>query len=460
MSQALKGILERKLSDGVFGDTTTGADWCVKALHPSDPLTEVRGIPDQSSVPTVCMNYQSTFTLRTTSTNTWSFDMTMLPHPYYFAFWQGNDGGVFCPESVDTLEGNMWNTQIIQGGGMPTSDQLLSTWLGLAQRWRLVYAGVTVYQDGPDLANQGTIVVAQTPLVAPTTYLVHTTGAVSEQTVGVKYYSQPILGPSFSRSQNMPNAMLGRSRDGAYVPLKLTETCQDWYGPETIIGVVSGVSSTVGQSVTVIIPTTYTPNYPFPAVHSTTYNLGPPASLAGAAVVDLISSNCAQISARNLSPQTSYTFFFRYGLELQMAPSSALTPQLKLSPPYDPKAMITYFMLNREMKDAYPADYNDLGKMWDVISGAVKTLAPALNLVVPGLGPVARSVTGFGDAIRTRRQNRKKGIRNADQNKAAMEDMIRDTPQMAKDAAATLQNVRMLRNSRRRRRQRKAVAVK
>lgn len=464
MTQALKGILEQKLAGAMFGDTPTGADWCVKALHPSDPLTEVRGVPDHSAVPTVCMNYQSTFTLRTSGTSTWAFDMSILPHPYYFAYWSGNDGNVVCPESGINIEGNMWNTQLIQGGGQPASDALLNAWLGVAQRWRLAYAGCTIYQDGPDLANQGTIVVAQTPVVSQLTTSSQTIGTTAFSSVPLKYYSKAIMGPAFARSQNMPSAMLGRSRDGAYVPLKLTDTCQDWFGPETVIGVLSGLS-VMPNSAVVQIPNTYLPNYPFPSVQSTVLKPSD-GTFSGDALVDLVSTNVAQVSARNLSPQTSYTFYFRYGIEMQMAPSSALTPQLKLSPPYDPRALNTYFMLSREMKDAYPADYNDLGKMWDVISGAIKTVAPALNLAVPGLGALGKGVAMFGDSVRARRRGNPlfaplRPVAAAPQRpalptrseRAAMLQMVRDNPQGAREAAVQATNLVPLARRPRRRRQ-------
>ncbi|MCW4014623.1 MAG: hypothetical protein NWF07_16770 [Candidatus Bathyarchaeota archaeon] len=336
----------------------------------------------------------------------WSFDMTVMPHPYYFAYWSGTKA--YNPESARTAEGNFWNTQLVSGAGEPTNAALYTAWTDLASRWRLAYSGVTVYQDGPDLANQGTIVVAQAPLT-PRIFIfsnfVANTSVVSA--VRAAFYEEATQGPSFSRSQTMPNAMMGRSRDGAYVPLKLTETGQDWFSTEQDISVLSAVTNHTGTA-SCKLPFNSLPSFPFPCatpLYETAQSPG--SAVLGDVVSGLIGSNCAHISARNLSDQTSYTFYFRFGIELQLSANSSMTPQLKLSPPYDRQALDTYFMLSREMKDAYPADYNDLGKMWDVISGAAKTLAPALNLVFPGLGNATTTVASLGDAIRKKRQDQR-----------------------------------------------------
>jgi len=60
-----------------LGSTPTGSDWCLKALHPADPLTEVRGVPDQSSVPSVFLNFQTVGSVKPSShaVGTWGCDL-------------------------------------------------------------------------------------------------------------------------------------------------------------------------------------------------------------------------------------------------------------------------------------------------------------------------------------------------------------------------------------------------
>jgi hypothetical protein len=116
----------------------------------------------------------------------------------------------------------------------------------------------------------------------------------------------------------------------------------------------------------------------------------------------MLSGNVAHVSARNLALSTSYSFFFRYGIEMQVKPDSFLAPQMKLSPPYDPVALDSYFAIARELKDAYPSDYNDLGKLWDVIKSAASVALPVLSMAGPygkSAAMVGRLAIQGGDAL-------------------------------------------------------------
>lgn len=410
MSQQLKNVIVKE--GRVFGDTNTGVDWCVKALHPSDPMTEVRGIPDQSAVPTLCMNYQSTasLTIAAGQTTPWAFDLTLLPHPLFFAYWDGVKA--HDPATNVTGEGNFFNSQVGQfGTGV---DVIMADWLRLAKRWRLCYQSVTVLQDGPDLANQGTLAVCQStfePRILNTCFT--TPGDNLIAAFKTASWDQSTEGPNFERSQAMPNAMIGRSKEGCYIPLKLTDTCQQWHSettsliPMTYQNLQSGLPSGLVQ-----VPGAYSPAYPFPYVQPLSGT--PTTGVRGQVIPDLLNGNVAHLSARNLSDQTSFTFQFRTGIEIQLDPSSNLTPQLKLSPPHDPRALSMYFAIARELKDAYPADYNVTGKLWSAIRDALGMIAPALLTAIPGgstlipmVGPVLDGATIVGKAIKARRQKRK-----------------------------------------------------
>jgi hypothetical protein len=405
MSQKLRGEIEKKTSS--FGLTSTGADWCIKALHPSDPMTEVRGIPDQSAVPTLCMNYQTTTTLSIVpgQATPWEFDFTLLPHPLYFAYWEGVKAR--DPATGVVGAGNFWNTQLEPSIAVPTGYDLSQAWRALAQRWRLCYMSVTIIQDGPDLANQGTIVVSQAPLEPR----ILTFGMTLTSQLWASYrlaaFDQAAEGPNFMRSQALPNAMMGRSRDGAYIPLKLTDTSQDWQSESDYYAPMNmGPAQPPGATVNSLIQPTMTPTYPF---HDVVTAHGTNGAFHGDAIPCLMNGNVAHVSARNLSDQTSFTFHFRMGVELQLAPSSVLTPQLKLSPPFDPVALEVYFKIARELKDGYPGEYNHIGRMWDVLSNIVTRLDPFIRALPMGevVAPAVQTVRLVGDTVRSSRKARK-----------------------------------------------------
>lgn len=387
--QTLRKTIESRVPS--FGLTNTGADWCVKALHPSDPMTEVRGIPDHSAVPSLTMNYQSAFTLSPAAIaeGTWSFDMTLVPHPIQMMVGAYYDSETPLGEYVSCL-----NSQIDGADHVAK----FASFITMAQRWRLCYQSVTVYQDGPDLANQGTIVVSQTPCCPRIAH------PISNTAVAPVCWYQTDDKPSFEHSQAMPNAYLNRSREGAYVPLKLTETCQDWVSEADSVmpGAIDFSAAAGSTGLVTSIPAVGT---------GSTWPFGGLVPYYASAGVDhgdrtspLLNGTVAHISARNLATTTSYTFHVRQGIELQVVPGSQLSPQLKLSPKYDRRALDVYYLIARELKDAYPADYNDLGKIWDVISIALKSLSPLLPMP---LGVVAGGTAMLGDYIRQTRKSRK-----------------------------------------------------
>lgn len=343
------------------------------------------------------MNYQSTFSLSPTvgATGTWEFEASLLPHPIDFMYINKKDS--IYPVG---FESNFMNQQV---DGATHFDKYLS-FIGMVQRWRLAYMSVTCYQDGPDLANQGSIVVCQNPVMAQEfSMCANSTPPGSMVSIFPKFHAYSIEDhPNFTTAQGMPNAYFGRSREGAYVPLKLTETCQDWVSDADRVGASSVAQALPNESIYDCTGSNL-PVFPHVNIHPTGYVVG--GYMAGQGTSPMLNATWAHISTRNLAITTSFTFFVRCGIEMQVSPSSVLSPQLKLSPPYDPVALTSYFQIARELKDGYPSEYNDLGKMWDTISKAAKKILPIFH-DIPIIGAPAKMVSGIvgaGDVIRARR---------------------------------------------------------
>jgi hypothetical protein len=124
----------------------------------------------------------------------------------------------------------------------------------------------------------------------------------------------------------------------------------------------------------------------------------------------MLNGTFAHICARNLDVTTSFTFYIRMGIEMQVCPGSVLSPQMKLSPPHDQMALDAYFAIARELKDGYPADFNDLGKIWEVISRAGKAVLPFIGATGPlgaSVSAVGRAAIGLGDNIAERRKSKR-----------------------------------------------------
>lgn len=380
-----------------LGATSDGRDWCIKALHPSDPLNEIRGIPDESSVPSVFVGYNAQFTLAapTNAAGSWGFDMTVLPHPVAFAEVHAYDEQVAHSQLV-----NFVNPQLTGA----THTLKYQAFKETAQRWRLAYMGVTAVQDASALSNQGSIVACQTaakPLIL--------TGPSATAFSADEICFEPIMvwqagdQPSFSTAQSMPNSYFGASKDGLYMPLRLTRTHQLWHGQHDEV-MNGGLWATEGGAGYRVVPAA-AKGWPF---DDPVTGLDSPCVVAGAigagdATSPLCNDVIGHISVQNLALTTKYRFYIRVGFEIQVQPGSLLTPHQQLSPAYDPVALETYFRMNREFKDAYPEEYNSLSKIWEIISRIAKTVAPALSFI-PGVGPILATAVpaaaAVGDRIR------------------------------------------------------------
>jgi hypothetical protein len=199
----------------------------------------------------------------------------------------------------------------------------------------------------------------------------------------------------------MPNAYFGASKEGCYMPLRLTPTHTHWTTEADFENVLNTNLVEVIGSNAVAVPSS-------PGLSSMPYYAVSPAVLDGPTLIkgDVVYKPQNGIwggISRNLSIQTRYTMYFRVGVEVRVHPGTLLCSQQRMSPLYDPTALAAYHRINRELKDAYPVDFNDLGKLWEVIKSAAKVVLP----VVGGMGPIGAAVSGIGggaiagiDAIR------------------------------------------------------------
>lgn len=375
-----------------MGATEEGAAWCTKALHPSDPVSECAGIPDESAVPSAHMNFMSTFQFKApagiAASDTWGFDLDVLPHPVAFGAVQTFDSAVTLSELVA-----LNNTQLTGAN----HSAKYATWVGYAQRWRPTYMGVTLYQDGAALTNQGTLQACQRPV-----HSVRLNGLAGQYAPGTLSGGRLALDTityqsgdrtSFETVSNMPNAYIGKSSEGCYMPIIMTQTCQKWHGQHDQ---VQFLGITTPDASGYAVPTaSASQKWPFYDV-AQIYQSGSAAStvVCGNTISKPGSDIWGLICARNLDPSTSFTVVFRAGWEIQCQPGTLLSPQLHISPPYDPQALATYFAIRRELKDAYPAAFNDWGKIWGVIKKAASVVLPGVSM----MGPIGAGIAGAGGA--------------------------------------------------------------
>lgn len=369
----------------------------MKALHPSDPVSECQGIPDESAVPTAHMNFMTSYQMvapsGTAAGDTWGFDLDVLPHPVALGALHAYDSAV----SHNTLAAIL-NTQLT---GADHAAKY-TTWTSYAQRWRPTYVGVTVYQDGAALTNQGTIIACQRPVHEWKMYSTvgaFNTGAKTAGTAVTQLIAfQSGDATSFETATNMPNAYIGKSMEGCYMPLIMTESCQKWHGQHdscSYLGKISASPNSVGWT----LAASATDQWPFYGLATSGEAAGNGNTYMGSVTSRLGSDIWGLICARNLDPTTSFTIIFRAGYEIQAQPGTLLSPQLHVSPQYDPDAIANYYRIRREMKDAYPADFNDWGKIWNVIKSIGRVVLPGVAMMGPIGAGVAAAAGGVGSVV-------------------------------------------------------------
>lgn len=348
------------------------------------------------------MSYYNVFRLScplAQTTGTWGFDLTVMPNLLVPLYYVKVDS-----VGAATETGNYMNLSFTPPGvPAPTYPELFNQWSALGvEAHRLIAMSVTAYQDGPALANQGTVTAAQWPVARSKWY--HNSANIYENTPYQHHISSSRIASytdndfaRYERSQHLPNAYFSESKEGCYLPLRLTRTCQHWTTEADLefIGdpIVGGTNGNMRLGTVNGQPDRHAA--PFPALSAARSNdvildtnFG---GLWGDRVFAPLNDTWGGISCRNLSYQTSYAFYIRQVVECRVTPTSLLAPQVQMSPPYDPTAIAAYFRINRELKDAYPADFNDLGKIWDVIKGAAKVALPALGMMPGPLGLIGKA---------------------------------------------------------------------
>jgi hypothetical protein len=403
------------MKPGQLGSTPSGSIWAIKALHPSDSESPHAGLPDESCAPSVILNYQTIARISAPAgltAPTWSGNFVVTPHPIFFM-----SGDTFDPISMASTGYGILNSQLSGATVVNKTD----TWYSNFQKWRLLDYGVTIVQDGPALADQGTIAVNQTTLPS---FMCN--GVISRDTIGattydalsphIRYFFNDSV-PNYNTVQNMPNAYLGASREGAYIPMKLDKDHMRWMSLEDSSAVSSTLISYDHYTSDFSVMGTNVANVAFGMGLNNETNTGPTQLIFpyagncgysfnwangktyGTYLPDLLTNNVANVCFANIAPSTSFSVVIRCGLECQCIPGTLFSPDQVPSPVYDPIALNSYFEISRQLKDCYPARYNSWGMLLDVIKNIGASVVPKMLPYIPkALGYLSNA---FGGSIKT-----------------------------------------------------------
>jgi len=310
--------------------------------------------------------------------------MYVLPHPIIQGFIYTSDLA-----GTHTAPITMLNPQWTSAG---TYSEAYANFMAAVSRYRLMYMSATGYHDSAATANEGTIAVAQytqTPLYFSTTSKLGA-GVPGDDDAVLNVEGWPESVRTYAQMQTMPGAYFGAARDGIYAPYKLSRGFKQWCSAtEKFAHMTTSACSarygvgTTYQAIRASLPTG-AGNANFPYGFTTVWRDGNNAT--GSVVHKRADNGVIHISGANLDLTSNFTFYIRQGWEFEVLPASPYAAFQKVSPPLDTLALTTYGAIARELKDAYPAEFNDLGKILKEIANIALDVVPAL---IPSLSPFA-----------------------------------------------------------------------
>lgn len=371
--------------------TPAGKNFAIKSLHPADSeIKTCRGPGGVLPTLSIACDAVDTFPF---PANAVGCTVIQTPNP-------------FCPVGVyftdaDNTSVESWsftNTALDCPGWLRNSANIaaassvgLQTWDRKIEKYRVLAQSVTVDVIAPALSDQGTIVSAQydaCPRTAQFSYMDPT------QTTGLLACDAWFYGPPPSSGQLLmgTSAYTAKAREGFYQPLKIGKfkwrNVRDNFVQMEDQGGMNQAHSCPHKMY----------NYPIlvgsnAPVGTNQFALPKPTSNAvGITIIEGTAGN----------PQVSIRLRFRQVCEILPRLGGTLAPLAEAAYPPDE---LSYRMISEiagRMKDAYPASYNDLGKLVNTITNIGKSVLkyadPILDAVglVPGVGNI---VTGIRKGV-------------------------------------------------------------
>lgn len=365
--------------------TPGGRAFVLKALHPSDHEIKTTRVPGGNTLSVaVCSDQVQTINIVNANANV---EINVIPNPVVPATMTVDDGG-------STTNYAVLNAAF--GGSLvhdPKADDIKSVvakWSESVERYRITSQSVTVELIAPSLSDQGTITAAQyhvPPRTAnPSKELVQSIN-VMNITPDVYLYEKPVLNTQLILGTQ---AYTSRAREGVYMPLKLTtfkwKDANDPFIPYS-------TNREMGYAIQSNFQVSEASGWPFLWTNATAT-----ASSDLAAIPKCCGSNFGFINFRGMAANIAIRIRVRQVIEVACRPSSMYAPLVEVALPPDEMALRMYHEISAKMADGYPASYNDLGKLKNIIMGLGKKLAPyvdpALSLLSGIPGPVGAIASG------------------------------------------------------------------
>lgn len=367
---------------GMASNSPAGADWLLKALHPAEPSIAAVQMPDGSELDTACLELTMTYNLSSPSgggafTGPWGAQISLLPSIVPLAVYPTDGAAIMAA----------FNVRYPQIRATVPNDDYLA-FLANVEAFRLCAASVTIHLDANATTDQGTIVACQQIARPRLLYPIQTASGRCCNTVAAWDYTVPFTTkdvPGYDSIMAMPRSFQANLREGVYMPLRLSSTCQHWFsGRELVACTDLGSCTSPGVAYQLLLPSTTGNSWPYWSMDRANAAAG---SVVAPPVCPMLSETVGHIAIKNVHVTSGIVIKVRSCFELKVQTQSPYLPYVRPSPDIDALAISSYYRLTRQLPDAYPAEYNDNGRILGVIAKALRTVGPLLG-AVPGWGPL------------------------------------------------------------------------
>lgn len=368
-----------KLNELPLAATPGGKVFCLKALHPSEHTIKSARVPggNRNSV-ALCCDMVETFKI-TEAGSTVSINVVpsiLVPASVVIQhgetrsfgnFYNAAFGGKYVPSPAHT-------------SAIPVLEQMLRN----ISMYRITSQSVTCELIAPALSDQGTITASQfsnPPRTLNNGSVGQPDMAAIDPLPDVYIYQDP---PEPSAQILGTSAYTAKCRDGCYMPLKLNSFKWKNMNDRALFeNVPTDTMYSVHPMPDIAInePLTY-PYYETRAIAHWAQTIPHP---------KLCGDNIGLVSFAGMAPNVAIRVRVRQVVEICVRPSTLYSPLVEIALPPDETAIRMYYEISSRMADAYPASYNDLGKLTNIIMGLGKKILPyvepALDIVSKLPGP-------------------------------------------------------------------------
>lgn len=378
-----------------LGTTPGGVNFSLKALHPSEHTIKTARVPsgNRMSVALAC-DMVETIPIATANS---SMRIILSPNPLIPAAVQIQDGAT-------NVHWNFYNSafggsanQRVDPGEMKTHMMNMLTGV---ESYRITSQSATVELIAPALSDQGTITAGQYTITPQTCECYTIDAAALHYYPDTWLYSLEDL--KSSELTTGTKAYTAKARDGVYMPLHLTDVEHFQNMHDLVIYEDKArdpasylVYNTVVDAEDFVV-------FPFNIDNTgfTPENMCPLPKMCG--------NNFGLIYVDGMAANVAVRIRVRQVVEITCVPGTVYSPLVEVALPPDPTAIKMYYEISSRMADAYPASYNDLGKLKDLIQSIGKKVLPyvepALDVLskLPGpVGAVASTVKQVAPVAKT-----------------------------------------------------------